>query len=80
MQRTFTLIAAAAFALSLAGAAGAAPALDKDGKCRDGGKFVAAALCKTAAPAASPAAAKHCSKGKPCGATCIAKDKECHIK
>jgi hypothetical protein len=30
----------------------AAPALDAAGKCRDNGKFVAAELCKTAAPAA----------------------------
>ncbi|MDB5397485.1 MAG: hypothetical protein JWM91_4991 [Rhodospirillales bacterium] len=24
-------------------------------------------------------AAPHCSKGKPCGDSCIAKDKECHV-
>lgn len=29
---------------------------------------------------ASPAAAqKHCSKGKPCGRTCIARNKTCHV-
>ncbi len=33
----------------------------------------------TTTPAAS-SGAPNCKKGKPCGKTCIAKDKECHIK
>jgi|GEM_PF-1296247 len=53
-MRRVRLIAMSAFALSLAGAAGAAPALDAKGKCRDGGKFVAASMCK------APAAAGKC--------------------
>lgn len=48
MRQTLSLIAAA---MLVAGAAHAAPTLDAKGKCRDGGKFVAAALCK--APAAT---------------------------
>jgi hypothetical protein len=50
MRQTLGLIAAA---MLVAGTAYAAPALDAKGKCRDGGKFVAASLCK-----ASPAAGK----------------------
>lgn len=42
MLKTLTLIAALTFATSAA----AAPALDAAGKCRDGGKFVAAEKCK----------------------------------
>lgn len=53
MIRTLTLAAALAV---LASAASATPALDAKGKCRDNGKFVAAAMCK--APAAP--AAGHC--------------------
>ena len=51
-MRPLTLILAATFAATLAGAAAAKPALDAAGKCRDGGKFVAASLCKAPAPAA----------------------------
>ncbi len=79
MRRTLALLATAAFALSLAGVAAAAPALDKDGKCRDAGKFVAAALCKNTAPDAAKAP-KNCKKGKACGNSCIAKTDTCHIK
>jgi hypothetical protein len=50
-MRSITLIAISASALSLAGAATAAPALDAKGKCRDNGKFVAASLCKAPATA-----------------------------
>jgi len=53
MRTTLTLFASLVLAASLAGSASAAPALDKNGKCRDGGKFVAASMCK--APAAKPA-------------------------
>jgi hypothetical protein len=41
-----TLLATMAFTASLAGSVSAAPALDANGKCRDGGKFVAADKCK----------------------------------
>lgn len=50
MTRTLSLFAALALFAS-ASAAGAAPALDAAGKCRDGGKFVAAEKCKGAKPA-----------------------------
>ena len=51
MLRTLAVAAALAFAAS---SVSAAAALDAKGKCRDNGKFVAAALCKPAA------AAGHC--------------------
>jgi hypothetical protein len=142
MRRTFSLIATAAFALSLASGAQAAqckdpttgkfvkcpaasaattPAaggytLDAKGKCHDAkGKMAKKSLCagassaaatptapsaasagqttktttmaaatggatSTAAPTASATAKgpPHCTKGKPCGNACIAKDKICH--
>ena len=52
MRRTVTLIAILVFNATFASTAGSAPALDAAGKCRDNGKFVAASLCKVAAPAA----------------------------
>jgi hypothetical protein len=52
MHKTRMFLAALAFATLCSGALVAAPALDAAGKCRDNGKFVAAALCKTPAPAA----------------------------
>ena len=39
--------------VALATAASAAPALDAAGKCRDGGKFVAAEMCKKPAATAT---------------------------
>lgn len=48
MLRSLALITALVFASS---SALAAPALDAQGKCRDGGKFVAAEKCKAAGPA-----------------------------
>ena len=46
------------------------PAAFAKDQCRDAkGKF---AKCPPAATA------PHCSKGKPCGNSCIAKDKVCH--
>jgi len=48
IRRAFLLIAATSL---LAGIAGAKPALDDAGKCRDNGKFVKQSLCATAAPA-----------------------------
>jgi hypothetical protein len=79
------LIVACAFALAAAGAADAKSC--KDPKT---GKFVtcpaaAAAPGTAASAAATPAAATaasggapHCKTGKPCGNSCIAKDKVCH--
>lgn len=51
-MRHLTLLLAAALVLGASGTSFAAPALDAAGKCRDGGKFVKAELCKT--PAATP--------------------------
>lgn len=51
MHRAMIFAASLAF---VAGTASAAPALDKAGKCRDSGKFVAASMCK------APAAAGKC--------------------
>jgi hypothetical protein len=79
MLRTLAIITALAFTAS---AAISAPALDAKGKCRDGGKFVAAAMC--AAPAATAgsmtagAHPKKCVKGKACGNTCISVKDTCH--
>lgn len=50
MARAFAAFTAFALALS-AVSASATPALDAQGKCRDGGKFVAADKCKAAKPA-----------------------------
>jgi uncharacterized protein YcfJ len=47
MLKTLSITLALVFATSAA----AAPALDAAGKCRDGGKFVAAEKCKAAKPA-----------------------------
>ncbi len=45
------------------------PAAFAKGPCRDAhGKFMSC----------PPAAARHCSKGKPSGNSCVAKDKVCH--
>lgn len=77
MFRTLAITVALAFAASLASAA---PTLDAKGKCRDNGKFVAASMCKAAAPAASAPGAhpKKCVKGKACGNTCISVKDVCH--
>lgn len=49
MLKTLSIVAVLALAAS---SVSAAPALDKAGKCRDNGKFVAASMCKAkAAPA-----------------------------
>jgi hypothetical protein len=73
------LLAAAAvvFALSavpaFAGDAGPPYSLNTKGQCVDAKhKFAAAAKC-------APAPAPQCKVGKPCGKSCIAKDKVCHI-
>lgn len=50
MLRTIALICAFTLAAS---SAIAAPALEANGKCRDGGKFVEASKCKAPAPAAA---------------------------
>jgi hypothetical protein len=51
-----------------AGTAYAAPALDSAGKCRDNGKFVAAKLCATNAPAAGRCRDAKTKKFAKCGA------------
>jgi hypothetical protein len=92
MRRTLALLATAAFALSLAGAAdaakGGAPySLDAKGNCHDSaGKMAKKNLCAapaapTATATASPATSSggpQCKKGKRCGNACIAMDKVCH--
>lgn len=65
-MRSLQLIAIAAFALSLAGVASAAPKVDASGKCRDNGKFVAASMCK--APAAGKCRDVKTKKFAKCGA------------
>ena len=50
MRHFNTAVATLAFACLLSGLAVATPALDAAGKCRDGGKFVAASQCKVTAP------------------------------
>lgn len=79
MLRTLAFAALLAFTAS---SALSAPALDAKGKCRDGGKFVAASMCAAPAAAATTTTggAPNCKKGKPCGHSCIAQDKVCHIK
>lgn len=83
MRRALTLLATAAFALSVAGAASAAltPPFHMDGKvCKDSqNKF---AHKEDRAPPAAAGKLPVCKPGKskPCGKTCIAMDKECHIK
>ena len=74
MLRTLAIIAALALAGSASG-----QTIDAKGHCHDAkGKMAKMEVCK---PAAAPAAgAPNCKKGKPCGNTCIAKDKVCHIK
>jgi hypothetical protein len=75
MLRTLALAAA----LALAAGAASAQTIDAKGKCHDAkGRMAALSVCK---PAAAPATtAKQCKTGKPCGNTCIAKDKVCHSK
>lgn len=69
MQKLFAFTTAAAFALSLAATASAAPTLDGKGKCRDNGKFVAASMCKAhATPAAGKCRDKATKKFAKCGA------------
>ena len=56
-----------AVALMFATTASAAPSLDKAGKCRDNGKFVAASMCKPAAPAAKQVCKDAKGKFAKCG-------------
>ncbi len=67
-----------AAALALASTA-SAQTIDAKGNCHDAkGKMAKMEVCK---PAAVPATGgPNCKKGKPCGKTCIAMDKVCHIK
>ena len=66
MTRTLSLFAALAL-LTTASMASAAPALDAAGKCRDGGKFVAADKCKAAAPPAKQVCKDAKGKFAKCG-------------
>ena len=73
MHRTLATIAAFALALAVVESADAAAK-----QCRDAqGKFI---KCPPTASAPALKPPKHCDKGKPCGNTCIAKDKVCHVK
>jgi hypothetical protein len=51
----------------MSGVASAAPALDAGGKCRDNGKFVAAKMCQTAAPAGGKCRNVQTKKFAKCG-------------
>ena len=63
MRRTLTMIATAAFALSLAGAADAQK-IDKAGKCHaKDGKLAKMEVCKSLKPAAATAGYKKDAKG-----------------
>lgn len=62
-----SLALAAVLTFSVAGLANAAPALDAAGKCRDNGKFVAADLCKKAAPPAKQVCKDAKGKFAKCG-------------
>jgi hypothetical protein len=79
MLRTVAIVVALSVSAS---AALSAPALDAKGKCRDGGKFVAASMCATpAATTGSMTSGDHpkkCVKGKACGNTCISTKDTCH--
>ena len=78
MLRTLAIVTALVFTAS---AAISAPALDAKGKCRDGGKFVAASKCAAPASASSMTTGAHpkkCVKGKACGNTCISVKDTCH--
>ena len=109
MKKSSILIAALAFALSLAGAADAKSCKDAKGKFTKCPPAAAAAPAAKTAPVANstpvtapaptakaapcrdakgkftkcpaPVAVAHhpdCKKGKPCGDSCIAKEKVCH--
>merc|ERR1712096_424557 len=47
-------------------------------KCRGTKKEISMSKCKGGGK--SGGCCKHCCKGKPCGDTCISKNKQCHIK
>jgi len=68
---------AIAAALALAAGAASAQTIDAKGNCHDAkGKMAKMEVCKPATPSAGM---PNCKKGKPCGNTCIAMDKVCHI-
>lgn len=67
MRTTATLLTALALAAGLATTGFAKPALDAAGKCRDNGKFVAAAMCQTATPAANKCRDVKTKKFAKCG-------------
>lgn len=75
MLRTLAIVAA----FALAAGSASAQKIDANGRCHDAsGKMAKMEVCKP--PAAPATSGKHpqCSKGKPCGNSCIAKDKVCH--
>jgi hypothetical protein len=67
MRTTATLLTALALTAGLTATAFAKPALDAAGKCRDNGKFVAAAMCQTVAPAATKCRDVKTKKFAKCG-------------
>ncbi|HEX3886583.1 MAG TPA: hypothetical protein VHW05_03715 [Phenylobacterium sp.] len=68
---------AIAAVLSLAATGAFAQKIDAKGNCHDAsGKMAKMEVCKLAGDKAAP----NCKKGKPCGKTCIAMDKVCHVK
>jgi len=73
MSKIATLIGALALVLGASSAFAGGYSLDAKGGCHDAkGHFAKAEMCaKHDAP--------NCKKGKPCGNTCIAKDKVCHL-
>lgn len=68
MRNAFALFALVASIAELIGAASAAPALDANGKRRDGGKFVAQSMCMTPPPAGQKCRDKVTKKFTKCGA------------
>lgn len=77
MLRTLAIAAAFALAASsaFAGDGGGPPyKLDAKGNCHGAKAFADKALCSAPATGGAP----NCKKGKPCGNSCIAKEKVCH--
>ena len=73
MHRTLAMLAAFTLALSIAGAAGAAPT------CKSGVPCGNTCIAKGKVCHVTPPKPPVCKTGKPCGNTCIAKDKVCHV-
>lgn len=73
-----TLAISAAFVLAAGSVS--AQTVDAKGHCHDAkGKMAPMSVCKPAKPTTTTTTTtKQCKTGKPCGNTCIAKDKVCH--